>query len=111
MAIPEDINSKAIGNGSKSSIQSLDKKIAENKKFGNLDVFSINETTGQIYQNLMLDREQIDKYTIEVCATDGSGKRGCGQVTIYVDDANDQAPMFQSNTYTETINEIGRAHV
>jgi len=53
----------------------------------------------------MLDREQIDKYTIEVCATDGSGKRGCGQVTIYVDDANDQAPMFQSNTYTETINE------
>jgi hypothetical protein len=80
-------------------------QIAENKKFGNLDVFSINDTTGQIYQNLMLDREQIDKYTIEVCATDGSGKRGCGQVTIYVDDANDQAPMFQSNTYTETINE------
>jgi hypothetical protein len=80
-------------------------QIAENKKFGNLDVFNINDTTGQIYQNLMLDREQIDKYTIEVCATDGSGKRGCGQVTIYVDDANDQAPMFQSNTYTETINE------
>ena len=80
-------------------------QIAENKKFGNLDVFSINDTTGQIFQNLMLDREQIDKYTIEVCATDGSGKRGCGQVTIYVDDANDQAPMFQSNTYTETINE------
>lgn len=80
-------------------------QIAENKKFGNLDVFSINDTTGQIYQNLKLDREQIDKYTIEVCATDGSGKRGCGQVTIYVDDANDQAPMFQSNTYTETINE------
>ncbi len=80
-------------------------QIAENKKFGNLDVFSINDTTGQIYQNLKLDREQIDKYTIEVCATDGSGKRGCGQVTIYVDDANDQAPVFQSNTYTETINE------
>lgn len=80
-------------------------QIAENKKFGNLDVFSINDTTGQIYQNLMLDREQIDKYTIEVCATDGSGKRGCGQVTIYVDDANDQAPVFQSSTYTETINE------
>jgi hypothetical protein len=80
-------------------------QIAENKKFGNMDVFSINDTTGQIYQNIMLDREQIDKYTIEVCATDGSGKRGCGQVTIYVDDANDQAPMFQSNTYTETINE------
>jgi hypothetical protein len=80
-------------------------QIAENKKFGNLDVFSINDTTGQIFQNVMLDREQIDKYTIEVCATDGSGKRGCGQVTIYVDDANDQAPMFQSNTYTETINE------
>ncbi|CAF0714325.1 unnamed protein product [Brachionus calyciflorus] len=80
-------------------------QIAENKKFGNLDVFSINDTTGQIFQNLKLDREQIDKYTIEVCATDGSGKRGCGQVTIYVDDANDQAPQFQSNTYTETINE------
>ena len=80
-------------------------QIAENKKFGNLDVFSINDTTGQIYQNLMLDREQIDKYMIEVCATDGSGKRGCGQVTIYVDDANDQAPVFQASTYTETIGE------
>jgi len=80
-------------------------QIAENKKFGAQDVFSINDTTGQIYQTVSLDREQIDKYTIEVCATDGSGKRGCGQVTIYVDDANDQAPMFQSNTYTETINE------
>ena len=80
-------------------------QIAENKKFGNVDVFSINDTTGQIFQNLALDREQIDKYTIEVCATDGSGKRGCGQVTIYVDDANDQAPTFQSNTYTETIGE------
>lgn len=80
-------------------------QIAENKKFGNMDVFSINETSGQIYQNMRLDREQIDKYTIEVCATDGGGKRGCGQVTIYVDDANDQAPQFQSNTYTETIEE------
>lgn len=80
-------------------------QIAENKKFGNMDVFSINETSGQIYQNVKLDREQIDKYTIEVCATDGGGKRGCGQVTIYVEDANDQAPQFQSNTYTETINE------
>ena len=80
-------------------------QIAENKKFGNIDIFSINDTTGQIFQNVMLDREQIDKYTIEVCATDGSSKRGCGQVTIYVDDANDQAPVFQSNTYTETINE------
>lgn len=56
-------------------------QIAENKKFGNLDVFSINDTSGQIYQNMKLDREQIDKYTIEVCATDGSGKRGCGQVS------------------------------
>jgi hypothetical protein len=55
-------------------------QIAENKKFGNLDVFSINDTSGQIYQNMKLDREQIDKYTIEVCATDGNGKRGCGQV-------------------------------
>jgi hypothetical protein len=80
-------------------------QIAENKKFGNIDIFSINETTGQIFTNVMLDREQIDKYTIEVCATDGSGKRGCGQVTIYVDDANDQAPVFQSSTYTVTINE------
>lgn len=80
-------------------------QIAENKKFGNLDVFSINETTGQIFQNLRLDREQIDKYTIEVCATDGSGKRGCGQITIYIDDANDQPPHFQSSTYTETIPE------
>lgn len=81
-------------------------QIAENKKFGNIDIFSINETTGQISQNVMLDREQIDKYTIEVCATDGGGKRGCGQVTIYVDDANDQAPVFQSLTpYTEEIRE------
>ncbi|RNA38220.1 neural-cadherin isoform X7 [Brachionus plicatilis] len=80
-------------------------QIAENKKFGNMDVFSINETSGQIFQNIKLDREQIDKYTIEVCATDGGGKRGCGQVTIYVDDANDQPPQFQSNTYTETIDE------
>lgn len=80
-------------------------QIAENKKFGNVDIFSINETTGQIAQNVMLDREQIDKYTIEVCASDGSGKRGCGQITIYVDDTNDQAPAFQATTYTETINE------
>ena len=40
---------------------------------------------------------------LSVVATDGHGRMGNANVTITVDDVNDNAPMFNVSTYTFTV--------
>lgn len=60
-------------------------------------MFIIDQDTGRIITAAPLDREKTTSYTFEVCATDSSPlnpRNSTAQVTIYVQDVNDNAPFF-----------------
>uniref|UniRef100_A0A3Q3X6B7 Protocadherin-16 n=1 Tax=Mola mola TaxID=94237 RepID=A0A3Q3X6B7_MOLML len=60
-------------------------------------MFIIDQDTGRIITAAPLDREKTASYTFEVCATDSSPlnpRNSTAQVTIYVQDVNDNAPFF-----------------
>ncbi|XP_065272866.1 neural-cadherin-like [Emys orbicularis] len=63
---------------------------------GAIDVFTIDENTGSIYSQKMLDREERALWRFVVLATDegGEGLTGFADVIINVWDINDNAPIF-----------------
>lgn len=79
--------------------------IVKNVKNGiNLNLFSINASTGTIYTVLRsLDREQEQKYLVVVEARDGGGLTGTGTATILVSDVNDHPPVFTQSVYSAQV--------
>ncbi|KAM3614937.1 uncharacterized protein V6R79_020964 [Siganus canaliculatus] len=72
----------------------------------NLNLFSINATTGTIYTVLRsLDREAEDRYLVVVEARDGGGLAGTGTATIMVSDVNDHPPVFTQRLYSAQVTE------
>ncbi|XP_049902259.1 neural-cadherin [Epinephelus moara] len=72
----------------------------------NLNLFSINASTGTIYTVLRsLDREAEDRYLVVVEARDGGGLAGTGTATIMVSDVNDHPPVFTQRVYTTQVTE------
>ncbi|XP_072573022.1 neural-cadherin isoform X2 [Paramormyrops kingsleyae] len=72
----------------------------------NLNLFSINPSTGTIYTVLRsLDREAVDRYFVVVEAQDGGGLSGTGTATIMVSDVNDHTPIFTQKVYTASVTE------
>ncbi|XP_041849765.1 protocadherin-16-like [Melanotaenia boesemani] len=64
---------------------------------GSQSMFIIDQNTGRIITAAPLDRERTASYTFEVCATDYSPAdphNSTAQVTIYIQDVNDNAPFF-----------------
>lgn len=60
-------------------------------------MFIIDQDTGRIITTSPLDREKTASYTFEVCATDSSPvnpRNSTTQVTVYIQDVNDNAPFF-----------------
>lgn len=60
-------------------------------------MFIIDQETGRIITTSLLDREKTASYTFEVCATDSSPvnpRNSTAQVTVYIQDVNDNAPFF-----------------
>ncbi|KAM9456719.1 cadherin-related family member 2 [Clarias gariepinus] len=79
------------------------------------DNFTINEDTGFIKSNGPLDREAIDsklegKITLNVTATDMGTPplSSMVNVIIYVEDVNDNTPVFLQSEYTFHVNESER---
>jgi protocadherin Fat 4 len=79
---------------------------------GNPEKFYIESQTGAIHLLTSLDREDIDEFTLTVHAVDGSNtnqlnsttlKTGTTTVIIDILDINDNAPMFNSPSYTQFI--------
>uniref|UniRef100_A0A8C9RT17 Si:dkey-22o22.2 n=1 Tax=Scleropages formosus TaxID=113540 RepID=A0A8C9RT17_SCLFO len=72
----------------------------------NLNLFSINPSTGTIYTVLRsLDREVEDRYLVVVEARDGGGLSGTGTATIVVSDINDHPPVFTQRVYMASMTE------
>lgn len=66
---------------------------------GNIDkAFSIDPQSGAIYTAGALDRETYSVYNLTVTATDSGNppQSGSTQVKIYVDDVNDNGPIFET---------------
>uniref|UniRef100_A0A8C6NV07 Protocadherin-16 n=1 Tax=Nothobranchius furzeri TaxID=105023 RepID=A0A8C6NV07_NOTFU len=64
---------------------------------GSHSTFIIDQNTGRIITAAPLDREKTASYTFQVCATDSSPtnpRNSTAQVTIYIQDVNDNAPFF-----------------
>lgn len=60
-------------------------------------MFIVDQNTGRIITAAPLDREKTASYTFEVCATDSSPvnpRNSTVQVTVYIQDVNDNAPFF-----------------
>ena len=62
--------------------------------------FSIDTSTGIIYTNVILDRENISSYQLLVVATDNGvlSRNGSAAVQISVTNLNDNAPQFAQET-------------
>lgn len=74
----------------------------------NLNLFSINASTGTIYTVLRsLDREVEDRYLVVVEARDGGGLAGTGTAAIMVSDVNDHPPVFTQRLYTTQVSPAG----
>ncbi|XP_029694384.1 neural-cadherin-like [Takifugu rubripes] len=72
----------------------------------NLNLFSINGSTGTIYTVLRsLDREEEDRYLVVVEARDGGGLTGTGTATIIVTDVNDHPPVFTQMLFSTQVTE------
>lgn len=69
------------------------------------DRFAVLPNSGQIITTKPLDREQQSEYHLVVIATDqGIPMRSSScSVIVYVDDQNDNSPIFELPFYTETI--------
>lgn len=75
----------------------------------NLNLFSINASTGTIYTVLRsLDREAEQRYLVVVEARDGGGLAGTGTATIIVSDVNDHPPVFTQKLYTTQVSPATR---
>uniref|UniRef100_A0A7N6BII3 Cadherin domain-containing protein n=1 Tax=Anabas testudineus TaxID=64144 RepID=A0A7N6BII3_ANATE len=69
--------------------------------------FSIGNTSGNIYLEEALDREQVDTVTIIIIATDRGSPRltSSMNLTMHIEDVNDNDPEFPQSTYSLTIGE------
>ncbi|XP_048851790.1 protocadherin Fat 1a isoform X3 [Brienomyrus brachyistius] len=65
--------------------------------------FSIDAETGELRTLLSLDREEKEEYWLEVRAVDGGGRYCQSSVHITVEDVNDNAPEFTSETQAITV--------
>ncbi|XP_074536375.1 protocadherin Fat 4 [Halichoeres trimaculatus] len=70
-------------------------------------LFSINNRSGKIYLEKELDRESVDTLTITVTATDNGSPRMATtlELTVHIEDFNDNHPEFSQSIYNLTVKE------
>lgn len=69
--------------------------------------FSINNTSGNIYLEEILDREKVETLTVAITATDmGSPQlKTTMNFTVFVEDVNDNDPEFLQRNYSLSVRE------
>ncbi|XP_074529737.1 protocadherin beta-16-like [Halichoeres trimaculatus] len=74
-------------------------------KGGGADIFSIDEKTGTISVNGLIDYEKEKKYEVRVEARDQGGLTGTSKVIIDVFDVNDNAPVINIMSFSSPLSE------
>lgn len=74
------------------------------KGFGS-EHFRADKFSGGIYVKKNLDYELQKSYSLSIVAIDGDGWETNANLLIYIEDENDNAPIFESQEYTRTIRE------
>lgn len=67
--------------------------------------FTVNENTGVISTNALLDRESQYIYSFTITATDSGGRSSLATVNITVSDVNDNSPVCGEAVYAGSIAE------
>ncbi|TRY88306.1 hypothetical protein DNTS_016697 [Danionella cerebrum] len=67
------------------------------------DKFHLDSKTGELFTLSVLDREQESEYDLVVKASDGGGRSCQADVTLMVQDMNDNAPMFSQSHYEVSV--------
>ncbi|XP_067391732.1 cadherin-related family member 2 [Emydura macquarii macquarii] len=67
--------------------------------------FSVNAATGEVLLAASLDRETKARLSVIVTVTDQINTQVTGKLTIFVDDRNDNPPIFQKQPYTADVPE------
>ncbi|XP_026136921.1 protocadherin Fat 2-like [Carassius auratus] len=69
----------------------------------NADKFHLDSRTGELFTLAVLDRERETEYDLVVKATDGGGRSCQTDVTLMVQDMNDNPPQFSTSHYEITV--------
>ncbi|XP_001920058.2 protocadherin Fat 2 [Danio rerio] len=69
----------------------------------NADKFHLDPKTGELFTLAVLDREREKEYDLVVKATDGGGRSCQADVTLMVQDMNDNPPQFSTSHYEVTV--------
>ena len=67
--------------------------------------FTVNENTGVISTNALLDRETQDLYSFTLTATDSGGRYSLTTVNLTVSDVNDNSPVCAESVYAGSVAE------
>jgi protocadherin-16/23 len=68
-----------------------------NQNFNQL--FSIDESSGEIFLLRQLDYEIQQRYRLAICVFDGAGLSANLSLNVEVQDMNDNPPIFERNEY------------
>ena len=68
--------------------------------------FSVHPTSGGLSAVKSLDREETAVYNLKLVARDSGlvPKQVTADVTVIVDDKNDNTPQFERDSYQQTVN-------
>ena len=67
--------------------------------------FTVNENTGVISTNALLDRESQDSYSFTLTATDSGGRFSFVAINVTVSDVNDNSPVCGASVYAGSVAE------
>ena len=71
--------------------------------------FTVNENTGVISTNALLDRESQDSYSFTLTATDSGGRFSLVTINVTVSDVNDNNPVCGASVYAGSVAENAAA--